>query len=357
MKKKRLIAVQKKLLSWHLDALLITTPENIRYLSGFTGSSGVIIVTPAQAFFFTDSRYAAQSKDEVSGFKVRIYKKQINDIGYFIDQLKCRRIGFEEEGLNYATYRRLKGLLKGKRLVPVLEDIDRIRGRKDSDELNNMEKAASIASIGFDAAMNCIYPGAVERDVALDIELAMKKSGAEAVSFDIIVASGARAALPHGKASDKKIRKSELVIVDLGARYKGYHSDETCTFIVGRASREQKKVYQIVKDAHDSAIEAVRPGIKASYIDSVVRDFIRKAGYGKYFGHGTGHGIGLAVHECPNISPYSSDTIEEGMVFTVEPGIYIPCWGGVRIEDMVFVTRDGCRVLTKTSKELKSLGV
>lgn len=269
--------------------------------------------------------------------------------------MESKVVGFEGQGITYDTYHKLKNLLRGKRFFLAPDDIDKIRCSKDEDELKRIRKAIDLASVGFRTAIDCIMPGILERDIALAIEMAMKKMGAEDIPFDIIVASGIRAALPHGKASDKRIKKSEMVIVDLGATYQGYNSDETCTFVVGQPSREQKKIYQIVKDAHDYAIDAVRPGVKASYIDSVARDFIKAAEYGKYFGHGTGHGVGLAVHEWPNISPYNNAAIEEGMVFTIEPGIYIPDWGGVRIEDMVLVTRDGCKVLTKMSKEMAVL--
>ncbi|MBI3753035.1 MAG: aminopeptidase P family protein [Deltaproteobacteria bacterium] len=351
----RLKKIQDNLSSLKIDALLITTPENIRYLSGFTGSSGVIIITEHQSIFLTDSRYAAQSKDEVSGFKIKTYKKQIEEVASLINKLKHKRIGFEAKGLTYETYRKLKSLLRNKKLIPVSNGIDKIRSTKDTEELKVIKKAIHLSSIGFDTAMNCITPGALERDVAFAAEMAMRKNGAQGLSFDIIVASGKRAAFPHGKASQKKIRRSEMVIVDLGAQYNGYHSDETCTFVVGKPDKRQKKVYHAVKDAHDKAIEAVSPGVKASYIDSVARDFIQHAGYGKYFGHGTGHGVGLQVHERPTISPYNDEILEEGMVFTIEPGIYIPDWGGVRIEDMVLVTRDGCEVLTEVSKEMKVL--
>ncbi len=351
----RLKKLRKRLPSWKVDALLITVRENVRYLSGFTGSSGSLILTRQEAYFLTDSRYATQARDEVKGVRIKIYKREIEDTVSFIKRLRLKRLGFEARGIIYETYGKLKDGLHGKRLVPLSKDIEGIRSVKDTGEIRHIKRAARLASIGFQTAINRIIPGSVESEVALDAEMAMKKNGAQGLSFDIIVASGKRGALPHGKASDKKIRKSEFVIVDLGARYNGYHSDETCTFVVGRAGREQKRVYQIVKDAHDMAIDAVRPGVKASSIDAAARDFIKKTGYGKYFGHGAGHGVGLAVHEWPSISPYSDVMIEEGMVFTIEPGIYIPQWGGVRIEDMVLVTRSGCEVLTEMSKEMTVL--
>lgn len=325
-------------------------------MSGFTGSNGIIIITEGRAFFLTDSRYITQASEEVCDFRIKLYKKQFEEVALLLKKLKSKFIGFEGKGLTYEMYHKLKRLLSGKKLTPILDDIDRIRCKKEADEIKKIKKAIELGTAGLCAAKKYIEPGIVERDIALKIEMTMKKKGAQGLSFDIIVASGSRASLPHAKASDKRIKKNELIIVDLGAKLQGYNSDETCTFIVGKPTTKQKEVYQIVKDAHDMAIEAVMPGVKASYIDSVARYFIRSAGYGKYFGHGTGHGVGLAVHEWPNISPYNDSIVEEGMVFTIEPGIYIPKWGGVRIEDMVLVTKDGCEVLTEMSKEMQVLG-
>jgi Xaa-Pro aminopeptidase len=192
----------------------------------------------------------------------------------------------------------------------------------------------------------------VEKDLALEMEFFMKRNGGDVLGFDIIIASGKRSALPHGKASDKRIEKGDLVLFDYGIRHQGYHSDETCTAICGEASPEQLKIYRIVREAHDKAIEMVRPGIPVRDVDAAARDHIRECGYGDYFGHGLGHGVGLNVHEDPFVNADNKDILQEGMVFTIEPGIYVPDLGGVRLEDMVRVTSHGAEVLTTQSKDL-----
>jgi Xaa-Pro aminopeptidase len=215
--------------------------------------------------------------------------------------------------------------------------------------------SADIASQALLGILDLIRPGVPEREVALGLEFAMKNAGADDKSFDFIVASGPRGALPHGKASDKKIQVGELVTLDFGAVYRGYHSDETVTVAVGTPDSRQKEIYSIVRDAHDKALEAVKPGISLKDLDGIARRYIEGKGYGNYFGHGLGHGVGLEVHEKPTVSFRSEQTAGEGMVFTIEPGIYIPDWGGVRIEDTVVVTQDGCRLLTSVPKELMIL--
>lgn len=218
-----------------------------------------------------------------------------------------------------------------------------------------MREAIRIASLGFQEARSAIKPGVTEVEVAHRIESVLRENGATGPSFDIIVASGARGALPHGIATGKKIKSGELVIVDMGALYKGYSSDETRTYAVGRASKKAREVYGIVKDAHDRAIESVRPGVKVSDIDKAARDYIKDAGFGEFFGHGTGHGVGLNIHEAPSVSPAGRETLSEGMIFTVEPGIYLEGEFGVRIEDMILVTVDGFVVLTRSGRDLEVL--
>ncbi|MBI5287031.1 MAG: aminopeptidase P family protein [Deltaproteobacteria bacterium] len=303
----------------------------------------------------TDPRYITQGELEVEGFKIRGYKKQIEGVISLVRRLRIKRLGFEGKGMSYDYYLGLRKGLSARGLIPVSEGIDRLRAVKDPWEVEAIRKAIRISTKAFDVAKGAIAPGVRERDVTLKVEFDMKAHGAEGVPFDVIVVSGARAALPHGRAASKRIKRGDLVIVDMGATCNGYHSDETSTFVVGKPTRRQREVYQVVKGAHDRAIEGIRPGLKASYIDSIARGVITRAGYGDYFGHGTGHGVGLAVHEAPTISPFGDATLEEGMVFTIEPGVYIPGWGGVRIEDMVLVTSQGCRVLTSMPKEMTIL--
>jgi Xaa-Pro aminopeptidase len=215
-----------------------------------------------------------------------------------------------------------------------------------------MKMAIDISTKAFRHILDLLREGAVESEIAFEMECFMKKKGSDAVAFDTIVASGKRSALPHGKASPKRIEKGDLILIDFGCRFQGYHSDETCTAVLGQPSPEQRKVHQVVKDAHDKAIEGVRPGIPISEVDGIARNHIRDCGYGDYFGHGLGHGVGLAVHEEPGVNGENKGVVEEGMVFTIEPGIYIPDRGGVRLEDMILVTSQGAEILTTLPKEL-----
>ncbi len=333
-------------------AFLVTDIRNIRYLSGFTGSSAAVLVTEKRALFFTDSRYTTQAEQEVKGpFTIREAGDPIEAVSEHLRRERIRSLVFEEKAVNYSTYLRLRRLLRGFGLKPSKGLCERIRAVKEPFEVQRIKRAVKVLNRGFGAAIEEIRPGTKERDAALGLEFIMKRAGAEDVSFDIIVASGPRSALPHGKASNRRIRRGEFVMVDMGVLLDGYNSDKTRTYLTGRPTRRQKKVYDTVKGAHDLAIEKVRPGVEAREIDAAARDHIERAGFGRFFGHGTGHGVGVDVHEAPVIGPKSREVLKEGMVFTIEPGIYIPGWGGVRIEDMVVVTSDGCRVLTEDRAE------
>lgn len=335
------------------DALLITGIENIRYITGFTGSSGVLLMTDNGGIFFTDSRYTEQALKEVEAkVEIKEYKKRVPELAGALIDAGYKRVGFEDSSLTYREYQELKKEARGVKLVPLKDRLTLLRGVKSKGELRLISGAADIAYKAFEELLPSIKPGKREDDLAIELEYLMRKGGAEGLSFDVIVASGGRSALPHGRATSKRLKIGDPVVIDFGARYEGYHSDETVTVFVGKASERHRRIYQTVKEAHDRAIDAVRPGVRFSDIDRTARDFIDKAGYGKYFGHGTGHGVGLNVHEAPSISPNSKGVAEEGMVFTIEPGIYIPKVGGVRIEDMVVVTKEGCRVLTKIPKDL-----
>ncbi len=257
--------------------------------------------------------------------------------------------------MTYAIYADLGEKLRETQLVPLDEKIRTVRIRKDPSETRTLRKAIAIAEQALLNNLHRIKPGIAERELAQEIEFEMRRLGAESLAFDTIVASGSRGALPHGKASEKRFEKGDLILIDFGARFNGYHSDQTCTISLGNPTREQKEIYSIVKEAHDRAISLIRPGVAIEEIDRRARQYIEDHGYGSRFGHGLGHGVGLAVHEEPRISFDSSGIAEYGMVFTVEPGIYIPKWGGVRIEDMVRVKRAGCEVLTQIDKGLMIL--
>jgi Xaa-Pro aminopeptidase len=338
-----------------VDFLLILDLANIRYLAGFTGSDGALVISATDCWFLTDSRYTTQANHEVVGPRIVEYKRKLDGIADLLVENQARRLGFEAEHATVAMHAALAAALPGVELVPVGEELDALRAVKDVDETALLDTCAGIASAALLGIIGLIRPGAVERDLALELEFAMKRGGAEEKSFDFIVASGERGALPHGRASDKSLRNGELVTLDFGAVYRGYCSDETVTVAVGQPDARQREIYTIVKDAHDRAVEKVRPGVALRELDDAARGYIEKKGFGSFFGHGLGHGVGLQVHEKPVVSYRSDGIVEEGMVFTIEPGIYIPDWGGVRIEDTVVVTADGCRLLTRVPKELMVL--
>jgi Xaa-Pro aminopeptidase len=338
-----------------VEALIFLGLPNIRYLAGFTGSDGVLVLGKDESWFLTDSRYTTQAAMEVPGAAIIEYRGKAEGIATLLTSESVRKAGFEAEHTSVAFLKTLTEAVPAVELVPIGAELDDLRVIKGADELQLLGRCAEIASQALLATLKEVRPGAVEREVAISLEFAMKRGGAEDKSFDFIVASGARGALPHGKASGKTIQAGELVTLDFGAVYNGYHSDETVTVAVGTPDCRQKEIYGIVLDAHDRALAAVRPGISLKELDATARGYIEERGYGKYFGHGLGHGVGLEVHEKPTVSFRSDQVAEEGMVFTIEPGIYIPDWGGVRIEDTVVVTADGCRLLTRVPKQLMVL--
>lgn len=336
-----------------VDALLFFSLENIRYLCGFTGSDGVLIVTGQERTFLSDFRYEEQARGEIREANFRKYKQKIAGIAKSLKALRVKRLGFESAAMTYETYHKLKEKLPRVSFVPLAGQIARMRACKEPEELKKIRRAIQIAAGSFTDALSRLKPGARELAVAELLEYRMKRRGGEKSSFDTIVASGPRAALPHGRATGKRIQKKEMVIVDFGSRFQGYHSDETKTLILGRPDAMQRRIYDTVRRAQEKAMKTIRPGMNVRRIDAAAREVIKRAGYGKFFGHGTGHGVGLAVHEEPSISSTGRGAVEEGMIFTIEPGIYIPGWGGVRLEDMVRVTARGYEVLTILSKDLK----
>lgn len=354
-RKDRIFSARGYLDRFGLDALIFFGLSNVRYLAGFTGSDGALVVTRDSGCFLTDSRYTTQASLEVEGLEIREYRGKTEGVVSFLREARIRKAGFDAEHTTVALSRALAEALPEVEFVPIGGELDDLRLIKDAEEVALLEKSASIASAALLDLLGEIRPGAVEREIALALEFSMKRGGADEKSFDFIVASGPRGALPHGKAGSRMIGCGELVTIDYGAVYQGYHSDETVTVAVGEPDLRQKEIYGIVKDAHDRALEAVRPGATFRELDGKARGFIEEKGYGKYFGHGLGHGVGLDVHEKPVVSFKSEGVVEEGMVFTIEPGIYIPDWGGVRIEDTVLVERDGCRLLTRVPKELMVL--
>lgn len=351
----RVAAARGFLQRFDVDAIIVSDIKDIRYLSGFTGSEGLLLLGESEVFLLTDSRYTTQASEEAVGCSVVEFREKMPTVASLVGRIEAGNIGFQADEVSVSFHNELARALPGARLVPLGSEIGALRAIKDSVEIGHLDKVAALASEAFLGILSSIAPGVTEKEIALRLEFALRTAGADDKAFDFIVASGERGALPHGRASSKVLRSGELVTIDFGAVMDGYHSDETVTLAVGEPGARQRTVFQTVKDAHDKALEAVRPGVALKALDAVARDYITEKGYGEFFGHGLGHGVGLDVHEKPVVSFRSEGEAIEGMVFTIEPGIYIPGWGGVRIEDTVCVTADGCRLLTRVPKDLKVL--
>jgi Xaa-Pro aminopeptidase len=358
-------ARQKKLAaglpSAGVEALLVTHLPNVRYLCGFSGTAGVLLVggrpRNAKCTFYTDGRYTQQAADEVRGAKVIITKKAaFTEACAALSRTKLKTLGFEADHLSYASHRQLTHTLRGKvRLKAVSSRVEDLRLYKDPEEIGQIRASALLAASLFQAAMGAIRPGVSENLVAGEMELQARRAGAEKMSFDTIVAAGPRSALPHGRASSQPVPGNGFIILDWGVILAGYCSDMTRTVHVGPVSAARRRMYEAVRAAQLASIESVRPGVTAGEVDRIGRDLLTKAGYGAYFTHSTGHGVGLEVHEAPRLAKDQKLKLAPGMVVTIEPGIYIPDEGGVRIEDMVLVTESGREVLTPGAKDLITL--
>lgn len=347
--------IRKYLDSYAGEAILISDKANVRYLTGFTGSNGQVIISKEKQEFLTDGRYTTQASAEISKeFKTTIYSQKYQGIAEAISNGgKRNKIIFEPSSLTVKEWEFLKSITKGVTWIPLKEEAAELRIVKSSAEIKLLKKAAKIAHEALTEILSSIKPGDVEKDLALKLEFGMRNRGAEGVSFEPIIASGVRSALPHGRASDKKIKSGELVTIDCGSLYNGYCSDETVTFVVGKSNKKQENIYGIVKEAHDLAIKSIKPGAKCDSIDSIARNYITEKGFGDFFKHRTGHGVGLEIHELPTLGAGNEVKLLPGMVITVEPGIYIPDWGGVRIEDTVLVTESGNEIITLTDKTFR----
>lgn len=340
-----------------LDGLFITKPENRSYLSGFTGSFGYLLITPAEAVLFTDGRYVQQAAAQASGWRVvRLQRPFENSVIPELKRLAVKQLGFESDHLTYGDYTNWQEKLPDTKWLPTTGITARLRWQKSSEELTLIRKAVAIADDAFASVLNFIRPGLTERQVAAELEYAMRRGGADAIAFDTIVASGWRGALPHGRASDKQIEAGEFVTIDFGAHYQGYNSDITRTVFVGGGVKEpterQLEIYKLVLQAQVAGVEAVKPGTACNAVDAVSRQIFEQAGMSDYFLHSLGHNLGREVHETPFLTPPDDTQIEAGMVLTVEPGLYIADWGGVRIEDDLYVTEKGAEVLPRSMKEL-----
>jgi Xaa-Pro aminopeptidase len=349
--------LREHLATTRLDALLISHLPNIRYLCGFTGSAGLLLLEEGCSVLFTDVRYDTQAHQEVKGAKVVIARKAVlTALGEFLGARRKRTrgwtIGLEAEHFTIAEENRLTQIKPaGVRLKDAPSLIERARMIKDSDELQRIRAAVALGAKLFDRAVEAIRPGVKETEVAAEMELAARRGGAEEMSFPTIIASGARSALPHGRASEQAIARGGFVVCDFGVILSGYCSDQTRTVWVGPVPKDARPAYEAVREAQQAAIDAVRPGIPTGEVDAAARKVLRKAGLGRYFTHSTGHGVGLEIHEMPRVADRQREILQPGMVITIEPGVYFPGKWGVRIEDMVAVTASGCEVMTPTSKD------
>ncbi|GAJ42490.1 putative Xaa-Pro dipeptidase/Xaa-Pro aminopeptidase [Parageobacillus thermoglucosidasius NBRC 107763] len=337
---------------YDIDGMLVTNPYNRRYITGFTGTAGVAVISQDKAVFITDFRYIEQASKQVQGFEIVKHTGPIvEEVAKQVARLHIQKLGFEQEDVSYATFKAYEQAVNAE-LVPTSLVVEKLRLIKSESEIKILKEAAAIADAAFEHILSFIRPGVKEIEVANELEFFMRKQGATSSSFDTIVASGYRSALPHGVATDKVIEKGELVTLDFGAYYNGYCSDITRTVAVGEISDELKTIYNIVLEAQLRGMKGIKPGMTGKEADALTRDYITEKGYGDYFGHSTGHGIGLEIHEGPTLSARSDVVLAPGMVVTVEPGIYIPGLGGVRIEDDTVVTENGNEALTHSPKEL-----
>jgi len=353
----RIARVRQVLSEKKLDALMVSVQENRYYLSGFTGedtqfdeSAGVLIVSANQLVLATDSRFELQAQSEAPEFEVVCYKKGLEkELPAIAGSMGLRRLGFESVRLSHKNHTAYVKALKddglSAELVPTENIVEDLRKTKSDAEIQATIDALRLAEKAFSRVLETIRPNMTEKKVAWEMEKAMRELGAQGLSFPVIVASGPNSALPHAIPSDRRLAEGEPILIDWGARLNEYCSDTTRTFVLGKPDSPFEKVFDTVVRARDMAIEAIRAGVSGKQVDTIARDYIERCGFKDKFGHGLGHGTGLAVHEAPRLSPIKDDQLEPGMIVTVEPGIYLPGWGGVRMENQVVVREDGAQVL------------
>ncbi|MDP1676653.1 MAG: Xaa-Pro peptidase family protein [Bacteroidota bacterium] len=350
---RRIVYLRNEMQRQKIDAFISSFLPTTQYLCGYQGSNGLLVVTNLKSYFLTDFRYEEIIQTEVTADVKIVAQGSLSKAASkkkIFSSLK--KVAFEKDRLTVAEFENLKKNLANKKLVPVSGIVENLRAVKDDFEIRTLKRAFDTSDKVFQAIIGMIKPGMTELQISAEISYLHKKYGAQNDAFDVIVASGVRGSLPHGTASSKKIGNGEFITLDFGCVVDGYHSDMTRTICVGKPTADMKKVYRIVLDAQQKACDAVRAGIAARKIDTIARKHIQSRGYGKYFGHSLGHGVGLEIHELPRIAPKSKEKLNVGHVITIEPGIYIPKQFGVRIEDTVVVRERGCEVLTGSPKEL-----
>ena len=352
----RLQTLRAALHQQELDAMLVSGPENRRYLSGFTGTYGYLLISEAGAVLATDFRYVEQAARQAPEFRAERVSGKLGWLPKLASELGVRRIGFEPGDMTVGTHSAFqKAIAEADEadrptLVEASDFVDQMRATKQESEMELLSRAIEITDQAFEEVASAIEPGVTEREVAWELQRAMREHGAEALAFDTIVGAGPNGAIPHHATGDRAIAVGEPVVIDMGARYEGYCADLTRTIFFGEPDEKFRWVYGTVLDAQTAAREGVRPGMTGAEVDAIARDVVSQAGHGEDFGHSLGHGIGLAVHELPHVGPRSDGRLEDGAVFTIEPGIYLSGWGGVRIEDVVVLENGRARVMSKAPK-------
>ncbi|MGX7076790.1 aminopeptidase P family protein [Globicatella sanguinis] len=348
----RVEQLRQELTKYNAESMLVTNLKNVRYLANFTGSAGVVFVTPSNQYFITDFRYTTQANEQAKGFEIIIHKNgAFNTVAEIIEQENIQTVAIEADEMNVATYLKLKDLFDAE-LIETELLLETIRSVKSEDEINIIKEACEITDQAFEHILTFIKPGVTEIEVANELERFLKSKGASAMSFDTIVASGLRSAMPHGVASDKVIEEGDVVTLDFGCYYHGYSSDMTRTIAIGNIDPKMEEIYHIVLEAHERVNRAAKAGMTGKELDAVARDYITEKGYGPAFGHSTGHGLGLDVHEQPGINFRNEQPLLVNQVITNEPGIYVEGLGGVRIEDDLVITEDGAYGLNRSPKNL-----
>jgi Xaa-Pro aminopeptidase len=354
--KTRVDKLRAKMSELGVDAFVVTTPENRRYLSGFTGSAGTLFITQQRQIIVTDFRYVEQSAQQSPDFHLVQLKRGVSWLPDVLKETGAKKLAYEAENLTMASFDRWRKMLQEAKVDSEItwqstaDVVDQVRAVKDVGELKLIARACEISDLAFETVAPTIEPGETESSIAWRLEKVMRESGAEALSFDTIVASGPNAALPHHRAGERQVREGEPIVIDFGARYEGYCADMTRTICVGRPTDQFRQIYDIVLGAQLTVTATLKAGMTGADADKIARDIIEKAGHGDKFGHSLGHGIGLAVHEFPRVGPGANDILVDNMPFTNEPGIYIPGWGGVRIEDTMVMENGRPKALSRAHK-------
>ncbi|MFH0839435.1 MAG: Xaa-Pro peptidase family protein [Candidatus Omnitrophota bacterium] len=347
---KRISELTRRMKKDGLDAFIVSKPENIFYLTSFLSDSIILVVSPKKKFAITDFRYAEAAGNKVKGFELIILGSKLNTfsqaISAVLEKSRTKKVGFEASSLTFLQYKNIELALRNKALRPCTNLLESLREIKDSGEIDAIKRAFAITKEALKEVKRVLSPNITEREVVLRIKESFIRQGAEGAAFEPIVATQPGASEPHYSAKAKKLGKDKPILVDLGAKYNGYNSDLTRVLPLGKMNTKFTALYQILLEAQKRAMDIIRPGARISDLDNAARQYIACKGFGRFFGHSLGHGIGLEVHEKPTISARNTGLLREGMVFTVEPGIYIPGSGGLRLEDTVLVTKKGCRTLT-----------